>query len=250
MTQTHLSEIEGPAAQTGVGVVVPFDMALDRELWRWTPAGVSLFFTRTPYAPLPVTIEMAEHVADADTVRAAVQDLHAVSPAVYVYGCTSGSFVNGVAGERRLTETMLHAGAQAAVTTSGALLAALAALGASRVSVATPYDPQVTARLTSFLDEAGVAVAASAHLGLRENIWKVPYTSTIDLILDADHDEAQAVVVSCTNLPTYDVIAPLEQKLGKPVITANQASMWAALHAVGHPLVGPDQRLATVPLRG
>ena len=242
MTQTH--RIDGPITQTGVGVVVPYDMALDRELWRWAPAEVSLFFTRTPYAPFPVTVEMAEHVADGEAVRAGVRDLHAASPGVYAYACTSGSFVNGVAGEQRLTDTMRDAGAPHAVTASGSLLAALSALDVSTVAVATPYDPQVTARLTSFLDEAAVTVAGSSHLGLHENIWKVPYATTFDLVLDADHDDAGAVVVSCTNLPTYDVIAPLERRLKKPVITANQATMWAALGAIGRPMVGPDQRLA------
>ena len=43
----------------------------------------------------------------------------------------------------------------------------------------------------------------------------------------------EAVFVSCTNLPTYDVIAPLEAELGMPVLTANQVTMWAALRRVG-----------------
>jgi maleate isomerase len=44
---------------------------------------------------------------------------------------------------------------------------------------------------------------------------------------------AQALVVSCTNLRTYDVIAPLERALGIPVVSANLATMWAALRALG-----------------
>ncbi|SDS95538.1 hypothetical protein [Microlunatus soli] len=44
----------GPA----IGVVVPHDMPLDRELWRWTPDDVTLLFTRTPYSPLEVTAEL------------------------------------------------------------------------------------------------------------------------------------------------------------------------------------------------
>jgi maleate isomerase len=222
-------------------------MALDREMWRWAPDNVSLYFTRTPFAPLQVTIEMAEYVADGDAVRAGVRDLMAVSPTVYAYGCTSGSFVNGLAGERALTDSMLAAGAPAAVTTSGALLAALAALEVTRVAIATPYQATVAARLTEFLGEAGFSVARSAHLGLSADIWKVPYARTAELVIAADDDEAQAIVVSCTNLPTYDLIGPLEQRLGKPVISANQATMWAALAAFGECLVGPGQRVAAVP---
>jgi hypothetical protein len=59
--QLSASVVDGPAPQIGVGVVVPYDMALDREMWRWTPPGGLVVFTRTPYAAIPVTIEMAEH---------------------------------------------------------------------------------------------------------------------------------------------------------------------------------------------
>lgn len=247
MSHPQLSaSVVGPPTQIGVGMIVPYDMALDRELWRWTPPGVSLFFTRTPFAAIAVTIEMAEHVSDGSAVRDGVQDLRAVSPSAYAYACTSGSFVKGLTGERAIIATMHAAGALQAVTTSGALLAALTQLGVTSVAIATPYDSNVTDRLTRYLGEAGVTVAGNACLGLTADIWKVPYARTVELVLEADDDRAQAVVVSCTNLPTYDVIAPLEQRLGKPVVTANQVTMWATLAAVGERLVGPGQRLAAV----
>ena len=56
-------------------------------------------------------------------------------------------------------------------------------------------------------------------------------------------EEADAIVVSCTNLPTYDVIAPLERELGKPIVTANQATMWSALRAIGKHAIGQGQAL-------
>ena len=49
--------------------MVPYDMVLDREMWRWTPAEVSLLFTRTPHLDLDVTLEMVESVGDLGTVR-------------------------------------------------------------------------------------------------------------------------------------------------------------------------------------
>ncbi len=238
--------LAGPALQDGIGVLVPYDMALDRELWRWTPPAVSLFFTRTPYAPVAVTIEMAELVSQGDAILAGIRNLQAAAPSVYAYGCTSGSFVSGVAGERALTQTMRAAGAARSVTASGALLAALDRLAVTRVAIATPYDPQITERLVRFCNEAGVAVVGVAYLGLTAGIDKVPYARTAKLVHQADHPDAQAVVISCTNLPTYDVIAPLEEELGKPVISANQATMWAALGAIDRRLVGPGQRLATI----
>jgi len=224
------------------GVIVPFDMALDSELWRWTPPGVSLLLTRTPYVPLPVTVEMAETVADLEMVRQCARDLCSVGPEVLAYGCTSGSFINGVRGERRMVEVMRSVSGADAVTTSGALLAALAHLGVTRVATATPYDAEVTARLAGFLEEAGIGVVGSGHLGLHGEIWKVPDRTTMHLVREADTPEAEAIVVSCTNLATYDIIGPLEDELGKPVISANLATMWATMRALGRAAVG-DGRL-------
>ncbi|MGW7375128.1 aspartate racemase/maleate isomerase family protein [Streptomyces venezuelae] len=45
--------------------------------------------------------------------------------------------------------------------------------------------------------------------------------------------------MSCTALPTYDALPHLEERLGKPVISANQATAWALLAAVGERAVGP-----------
>jgi maleate isomerase len=86
-------------------------------------------------------------------------------------------------------------------------------------------------------------VVASAGLGLRSEIWTVPYETTSDLVRDTDTPDAEAVFVSCTNLPTYDVIAKLEAELDKPVLTANQVTIWSALVLAGRTAIGPGQRL-------
>ncbi len=232
-----------PGVGARVGVVVPHDMVLDGELWRWVPGDVSLLFTRTPYVPLPVTTQLVTRLADPDVLARTATDLSAADPHALVYACTSGSFAAGHEGEARLVEAMRSTGPAVAVTTSGAVVSALAYLGAVRVAVATPYDEEITVLLAGFLAGAGVQVVGSAHLGLTEGIWRVPYDATRELVRAADRPEAEAVVVSCTNLPTYDAIAPLEAELGKPVVTANQATVWAVLRALGRAAVGPGQRL-------
>jgi maleate isomerase len=162
---------------------------------------------------------------------------------VTAYACTSGSFIGGLAGEAALVAAMEDAGAPAAVTTSGALLIALRHLGITRIATVTPYTEDLTEGLDTYLAEAGVEVVASAGLGLRSEIWTVPYETTSDLVRDTDTRDAEAVFVSCTNLPTYDVIAKLEAELDKPVLTANQVTIWSALVLAGRTAIGPGQRL-------
>lgn len=237
---------DGPVVQRGIGIIAPFDLALERELWRWTPLDVSLHLARTPFEPVPVSLEMAELVSDPRHVQAATRDVLGVDPEVVAYLCTSGSFIHGLDHEERLRRSILAAGAPEAVTTSGALAEAVRTLGLERVSVITPYDADLTDRLVAFLGELGVSVPRRHHLGLGGGIWRVNYRTVAELILAADAPEAQAVFVSCTNLPTYDIIEPLERRLGKPLLTANQLTIWACLGRMGLPMVGPGRGLAGV----
>lgn len=243
--QTVFMYVEG--SRLAVGVVVPHDMALDRELWRWTPSDVTLLFTRTPYSPLEVTAELATDLGDAEMIARTATDLVTVEPLVYAYGCTSGSFMNGVAGEQAIVDAITTTTGRPAVTTSGALVQAIRALGLQRVAVANPYSLELSVAFERFLAEVGIDVAGSRNLGLTHDIWHVSYQTTYDLLLAADRPDAGGIVVCCTNLATYDLIADLEDALGKPVITANQATIWAALRLVGRQAVGEGQRLLQLP---
>lgn len=245
MSVDFLGRVTGPQlpVQRGIGVVAPFDFALDRELWRWAPDDVSLYLTRLPFVPVPVTVEMASALSNQRNVRRATKAVLAPEPHVVAYACASGSFVHGRRGEQQLVRGILAAGAPSAATTSGALLESLGLLRARRISVVTPYIDSVTERLLAYLAEGGIEVVASVGLGLLSHIWKVGYGEVVDAVTAVDRPEAEAVFVSCTNVPTYDIIAPLERLLGKPVLTANQVTMCAALARFGAPAMGDGQRL-------
>ncbi|OLL72673.1 decarboxylase [Pseudonocardia sp. Ae168_Ps1] len=228
---------------SGVGVVVPYDFAQDREMWRWVPEPTSLHVTRTPYLTVPADAGQARIISAPEIVRQAVQNVLLPEPGVVAYSCTSGSFVDGADGERALRRVLLDAGAPQAVTTAGSLVDACAALGVDRLALATPYVDDLTAKLEGFLAAHGVTSVARHGLGLLGRIWAVTPDEVVRAVRAADHPDAEAVFVSCTNLPTYDVIAVLERELGKPVLTANQVTMWAALGAIGLDAVGPGQAL-------
>lgn len=237
---------EGPLAQRGIGIIAPFDLALERELWRWVPIEVSLHLARTPYEPVPVSLDMANLVSNARHVAAATRDVLHVEPEVVAYLCSSGSFINGVDGERELRKVICDAGAPEAVTTSGALAEVLQRLNLRRIAVITPYVEDLTTKLHDFLAELDVETVSSDHLGLGGGIWRVSYRTIAEHIIGADHPDAEAIFVSCTNLPTFDIIDPLERWLGKPVLTANQLTMWACMVRMGLPTVGPGRWHAEV----
>lgn len=237
--------LEDRTEEVGIGIIAPFDLVLDREYWQWVPENVSVHITRTPIRELPMGARFAAAVSDAEVVAQATRDLVIAMPEVTAYACTSGSFIQGVDGEARLRRVMEQAGAKRALTTSGALLQALEALDAQRVAVGTPYDGEVTDKLSEFLAEAGYETTSNAFLGLTGDIFRVSHATVRDLAIAADRPEADVVFLSCTNLRTFGALAEMEEELKKPVLSANQVTVWAALRAAG--LAGNWHRPPPVP---
>jgi maleate isomerase len=236
----------GPVPQTGVGVVASFDFARDRELWRWAPDTVSLYIARTDPVPMHDGLAMVSDLNNPALLTRPTNEVirEPIDARVVLYACTACSFIGGHEGERALRAAMGRAGAPRTVTTSGAVLAALTALDVRSVAIVHPYIEPVGARLVAFLRETGITVVASRGLGLdARTVGVVDYAAVAELVAAGDHPDAEAIFVSCTALPTYDLIAPLEYQLGKPVVTANQAGLWAALRAISLEAVGPGQRL-------
>ena len=62
-----------------------------------------------------------------------------------------------------------------------------------------------------------------------------------DMALKADCDDAQAIVISCTDYRALEAVTAIEAKLNKPVITSNQALMHACLRRLKLPLAGLPQ---------
>ena len=237
--------VEGPRPQVGVGVVAPYDFARDRELWRWAPDSVSLFIARTAQARGDDNLATVTKLTDPSFVERPTREVCAVGAEVVAYACTSCSFVGGAGGEAALREAMLAHGAPRALTASGAAVDALRAVSAERIAVAHPYEEPVGRRLERYLTAAGFEVVSNTALGIPvAEVLSASYAQVADLVLAGDHADADAVFVSCTALPTYDLIAPLERELGKPVVTANQATVWAALGVLGLRATGPGQSLS------
>jgi maleate cis-trans isomerase len=64
-----------------------------------------------------------------------------------------------------------------------------------------------------------------------------------------DRPDVEALMVPGGNFPTMDSIAAWEQRYGKPVITTNQAALWAILKhmKISTPLDGRGRLLAQLP---
>lgn len=143
------------------------------------------------------------------------------------YACTSGA---ATIGPRRVAALIREAtGVQPVTDPLTALTAACRHIGVSRIALLSPYVPDVSDTLRNALGRRDITTAVTGTFNVAEEARVVRITS--DSLMDAARalmagTDAQALFLSCTNLRTLDVIAPLEAALGKPVLSSNLVLAW------------------------
>ena len=229
-----LSKLHPIGARAKVGVIVPPSNTVNEaEFNRFAPDGVSFHFTRSPLHADPAADDFKEML---DDVRNAMSDLAACRVDYATYACTAGSMA---CPSDRLLGTMSDAGHTGANSTAQAIVAAFAALGVTRIAMASPYTDDTNAHESHYLEGHGIHVLASTGLGLNtslENIQKisrVPPAQVFEHARSIDRPDAEALLICCTDFNTFDAIEPLEKELGKPVVSSNSATLWHTLRSAG-----------------
>ena len=147
---------------------------------------------------------------------------------------------------------MTEASGVPSLTSAQAIGRALRALGALRIAMATPYSQDAIARATRYYEtKYGIAVVASESLGATDSyaIGKMEAGTAQAAFHRIDRADIDALVVPGGNFPTMKWITAWEQEFGKPVVTTNQAALWAILKAmqINTPLPGKGRLLERMP---
>ncbi|TDQ45521.1 maleate cis-trans isomerase family protein [Actinorugispora endophytica] len=152
-----------------------------------------------------------------------------------VWACTSGSFVFGWEGALEQVEGVRRASGAPATSTSFAFVEALRHLGARTVAVAATYPEDVAGRFARFLERGGARVVSTASRGIvtAAEVGTLAPDDVLDFVAAGDHPDAEVVLVPDTALHTARILDGLEDRVGKPVLTANQVSVWAGLRLAG-----------------
>jgi maleate cis-trans isomerase len=172
-----------------------------------------------------------------ERLREGAATLHSHGATVVVWACTSGSFVFGWEGARAQAARLEDAFGGPASSTSLAFVEALRALGLRRVAVAATYPEPVTRAFVELLEAAGLEVMAAGSSGIvtAEEVGTVEREAVVALVEGGDHPNAEAVLVPDTALHTVRWLDALEAAVRKPVLTANQVTVWEALRLAGRP---------------
>ena len=219
-----------------IGLVAPStNTTLEPEFNRMAPDGVAVHVSRVFQSGRQGDVSSYRRMADG--IATAAKLLTTAEIDVMAFGCTSCTYY---VPPDEIRATMRENSGVPAILTADAVVTALRALGVKRISVIGPRTDLVTQREIEFLKDENFDVIAAKCLGLgateeeRRAIGRVPQQVLYRLALTANQKDSEALFISCTQLPTLEMIEPLEKLLRKPVITSNQATFWHSLRTIGY----------------
>ncbi len=208
------------------------DYASERDFINAKPCDdVALFVTRVENT-LDCTVEtlplMAPHIAKAAELIIPDGRLD-----VMAYACTSGTVVMGY---EKICSLIRAARPDIPVVTPiTASLAALDRFKAKKLAVLTPYTDDVNSAIATHLEKHGKTICGFTSFRIEDNevMAALPPEDILRGAIEADRPEADALFISCTAIRALDVVERIENAIGKPVVTANQAMIWQALRLSG-----------------
>jgi len=216
-----------------LGVLVPAtNTTVEADFQRNLVPGVSIHSARLTIADGELSSATLDGMNS--VLTNAVRDLAAAHVDAIAYGCTSGSFYKGPGWDEAVMKLIREIAGVPAVATSPSVVSALRASGAKRLCVVTPYPTDLNARLRMYLENAGFEVAVilgdqrSAARGHRAVNDQDPAEIAAFAIRNWTGD-ADALFCSCTAWRAMDAIPEIRAATGKPVITSNQATIWASM---------------------
>jgi maleate isomerase len=225
-----------PAADIGgarVAVIVPsVNAVMERDLARFLPPGVdwriARWVTGKAHQSIPGILPAIADLA---------ADLAAGHPDIIGFGCTAASVVGGPEGSCQIAEAIWKRTGISAVTTGTALAEAAGILRLRRILFCSPFDEAYDRPEIDGLKSFGVPIAGSARLGLDSPAECTALTPAqiADWVAGLDHSGVDGTILSCANIRAFESVAALESLLGQPVISSNQALVWAIARRLGKP---------------
>ncbi len=134
--------------------------------------------------------------------------------------------------DEAVTRRMSAGAGVPAITSAQAIGRAVRALGARRIAIVSPYSEAVNQRAARlFASKHGLETVALEGFGATDSyaIGNLGPENARDAFARIDRREIEVFVVPGGNFPTMASIAAWEGEFGKPVVTTNQASLWAML---------------------
>jgi maleate isomerase len=215
--------------QHKLGVVLPANNSvLEPELWRHLPANSALYTTRMLVRG-DLTVEAIEAM-EAQVTRA-VEELVATAVDLIIYADMVTTFIMRAGWNNERSQAIERATGLPCISAWTAMERALAAIGARRISIGSPYPASIHPLAVAYFRSAGFDVVADATLDVRavRDVPQLSGSAVMELAMSVARPSAEAIVLLATDLPTFDVLERIESKTSRPILSCNQTILWEAL---------------------
>lgn len=176
---------------------------------------------------------------DSDSDRCAIE-LSDAAVDVLGYAClvaimSMGKGYHRVSEKRLFQRTVDNGHPAPVVTSAGALVDGLHAIGAKRVSILTPYMKPLTQLVIDYIESEGIEVVDSISLEIPDNLEvgrqnplaPVEITKKLNTQVDA------IVASACVQMPSLPSIQLIEDRVGLPVLSSSVATTYMMLKKLG-----------------
>ncbi|GHG94670.1 maleate cis-trans isomerase family protein [Streptomyces lanatus] len=218
---------------TALGFLYPGHSAEDDypRIEQLLGGGVRVDLVHTDIGEDAHRVDALLRMGSAERLAAGVEALRLTGAEAVVWACTSGSFVYGWDGAHEQVRTLAVTAGMPASSTSFAFVHAVRELGVRRVAVGATYPDDVAALFAEFLTAGGAEVLSVRGSGIitAAEVGTWGEAEVFALAKEADTADAEVILLPDTALHTAAHIPALERELGKPVLTANQVTVWEAL---------------------
>ena len=218
-------------ARARIGLIIPSSNRLtEPQFNRYAPSGVDIHVTRlrmTGKYRKPLN-ELKRALVEAS------EALSDVNPGIIVFHCTANSMENGLAHEAAIAEIIEQASGCPTLTTAQAITQAFNHFGIKKLVLISPYVQATNEHEVHYLKEDGYTVVHQLGLGLESHGYSaVPPEEWKRIVRENARADADGYLLSCTNTRMIEAVPEIEREMDKPVISSNQATLWACLKRLG-----------------
>jgi len=220
------------------------DLVPDAELVAMAPDGVTVHPTRVRFGAMdedqnmdePLEVAALRAYVGSPRLDEAAELLAGAPLSVIAYAFTSTSYLGGEADDEQLRHRLeARTNGLPVVTTCAAAVRAMHGLGVTRMALVHP--PWITRRLNdmgaAYFRSQGLEVVIATSVDLAGGQAGVQHRSVHEWARGHVPDDAEVVFFGGNGFPAAGAIGALEADLGRPVLSANQVLLWAALGASG-----------------
>jgi maleate isomerase len=177
---------------------------------------------------------------NAQTERASLE-LADARPDVVASACLVAIMAQGAGyhchAEAQITGVMDREGLDIPIVSSaGALLRGLDAMGVRRIAMVTPYLKPLTQLVADYIEDAGIEVVDALSLEVSDNleVAALDPAGLREHWRKVDTKGADALVLSaCVQMPSLPAIQAVEDEAGLPVLSAATATVFTILSELG-----------------